>query len=386
MAVSLAHFGVDLLNGQRAVYLTFLSVELGLTNAALGAVSTSYTIAAAVMQPIFGYVTDKFGARWVIVGGVIWLAFFFSLSVLTPGIWALGFLVIASMGSGAFHPAGTMQATLVGRTRFSGRETTSSSYFFFLGQFGLFLGPMIGGVILGSLGRFGLLMIAAPAVPVALNALYQMRGGNEPKQERSERLGQIRTNWKSGLWLLVGLALLAASRSWIAQNMNLFIPKYLSDLGYSPALYGFIAALFMGGTATGNVIGGNLADRFGKQQVATISLGLATIPLLLLPMVDNISWYYFLVPLTGILSGASHSIIVVFAQKLVPGGMGLASGLILGFTFSSGSIGTLISGFLADSYGIPFIFQLSAGLALIGAAMAFGLRMDRFLQTDMTHV
>jgi FSR family fosmidomycin resistance protein-like MFS transporter len=73
-------------------------------------------------------------------------------------------------------------------------------------------------------------------------------------------------------------------------------------------------------------------------------------------------------------TGASHSIIVVFAQRLIPGGMGLASGLILGFMFSSGSVGALLSGFLADLWGVPFVFGLSAVLVVIAAGLALVLR------------
>ena len=374
LAISLTHFNVDLLNGQRAVLLTYLSGPLGLTNTGLGVVATAYTVTSALVQPVFGHISDRIGARWVVGGGLFWMMVFFSLAVTIPGRVALAFLVLASLGSGAFHPAGTMQATYLGRSRFAGRETTSTSYFFLLGQLGLFLGPLVGGFILAARGPAGLLILAALAIPVGVNAIFQLRSTTPqpvdnpaPKMTKSNVL-------EHGVWLLLGLALMAAFRSWTQQNMTTFVPKYLSDLGQSPDVYGSLAAVFMAGTAIGTVTGGMLADRFGKRRVATTTLLLASVPLGLVPMIGWLPWLYVVIPLAGMLSGASHSIIIVSAQHIIPGGRGLASGLILGFMFSSGALGTLLSGYLADLWGITFVFRLSAVLVMAAAGLALVLR------------
>src|SRR4030067_1149705 len=87
-SVALSHFAVDLLNGQRAVILAFLSVSLGLSNTTLGFFSTIYVITGALFQPIFGYFADRSGPRWVVSGGVLWIAGFFSLALVTPGTLA----------------------------------------------------------------------------------------------------------------------------------------------------------------------------------------------------------------------------------------------------------------------------------------------------------
>ncbi|MCK5314909.1 MAG: MFS transporter, partial [Anaerolineales bacterium] len=128
-SVALGHFAVDMLNGQRAVLFTFLIVPLGLGNTALGLFTTLFIISGALFQPLFGYFTDRYGPRWFAAGGILWLALFFSLAMVAPGMMALWLLVIASLGSAAFHPAGTMQATLRGRDFYSGRETTAAAYF-----------------------------------------------------------------------------------------------------------------------------------------------------------------------------------------------------------------------------------------------------------------
>src|SRR4030067_476541 len=129
-AVALGHLAVDILNGQRAVLLAYLSGPLGLSNAALAVVSTIYVVSAALIQPVCGLLADRIGPRWVVAGGTLWMAAFFSLAVMVPGQAALGLLVLASLGSGAFHPAGAMQATLRGRDHPAGRETTAAASFF----------------------------------------------------------------------------------------------------------------------------------------------------------------------------------------------------------------------------------------------------------------
>ncbi len=129
----------------------------------------------------------------------------------------------------------------------------------------------------------------------------------------------------------------------------------------------------MGGAALGNVSGGTLADRIGKRQVAVISLALASIPLYLIPFAGQTPWLYITVFLGGLLTGAVQSIMVVHAQHLIPAGRGLASGLIMGFLFSTGALGTMLSGYLADLNGFPPVFYLSAILAFFGAIFALVL-------------
>ncbi|OGO68966.1 MAG: hypothetical protein A2Z49_06255 [Chloroflexi bacterium RBG_19FT_COMBO_56_12] len=374
--IALGHLAVDVLNGQRAVLLAYLSVPLGLSNTALSLVSTIYVISGAMIQPVFGHLADRIGPRWLVAGGVLWMGVFFSLAVVTPGSLALVLLVLASLGSAAFHPAGAMQATLRGRERFVGRETTAVAYFFLFGQMGGFLGPLIGGPLLGLFGSVGLLGLTTPTLAVGMNAAWKLNDGRPGEAPVSAKLS-VRNLFKRAL-SMGGLAfvLLAAFQSWAQQNMFTFVPKYLSDLGQPPGVYGFAAALFMGGTALGNLLGGSLADRFGRRRVAVLTLLSASAPLALMPVVGWSAWLYLLIPVSGLLTGATHSIIVVLAQRKIPGGMALASGVILGFMFSSGALGTLLTGYLADLRGLPVVFYLSAATVLAAAGLALRLKDD----------
>jgi len=374
LSALLGHLSVDILNGQRPVLFTFLSVPLGLSISQLGIFSTAYTVAAALIQPVFGYVADRVGSRWVMAGGILWMGIFYSTGLLVSGIPGLVLLVVAGLGSGVFHPAGTMQATLIGRTVFKGRETTSASYFFFFGQLGLFAGPLLSGLILENSGTRGLLWVCALMFPAALYAALTGRklkkANPAPVQEAAPAVVRpVRLL----SWSLGAMALLAAFQAWTQQNMVTYLPKHLELIGKTPAEYGLLAALFMGGSAVGNVIGGNLADNFGKRKVASIALGLASIPITLIALVGWSEWLYLLVPLAGAFSGSTHSIIVVLAQRLIPSGMGLASGLILGFMFSAGALGAMLSGYFAELWGFPIMFGFTAGLVLAASVLTRSL-------------
>jgi len=370
-SIALGHLMVDLLNGSRSVLLAYLSGPLGLTNANIALISTLYIWTSSMTQPVFGWLTDRFGPRWFAAGGLLWMMTFFMLAMFLPGKESLFFLVVASLGSAALHPGGAMQATLRGRTHYAGRETTAASFFFMFGQMGFFFGPIIAGPLLGTFGLFGLLIPAGLCLPVALNAGWQLRH-THPAQPTGKKEAAIRVTRST--WFIVTLATVAVLQAWAQQNMMTFLPKYLKDLGQAPALYGLITGLFMGGSALGNVLGGQLADRFGKQRVAGTMLALASIPLFLIPQVGWSPWLYLLVPLAGMLSGSVHSIVVVIAQGTIKGGMALASGLILGIMFSAGAFGTLLSGPIADSSGFPLVFQMTAGLVLIASLVTTRLR------------
>ena len=371
LSALIGHLAVDVLNGQRAVLFTFLSVPLGLSITELAIYSTAYTVAAALIQPVFGYLADRIGSRWVMATGILWMGIFYSTGILVGGIPGMVLLVVAGLGSGVFHPAGTMQATLIGRTVFKGRETTSASYFFLFGQLGLFVGPMLSGVILQNAGTKGLLGISLLMFPTAFYAAFSGRKLRPtPTVESNPATNPGRQPIRLLSWGLAAMALLAAFQAWAQQNMMTFLPKHLELLGKSPSEYGFLAALFMGGSAIGNVLGGNLADTYGKRKVASIALSLASLPISAIAILGWSEWLYLLVPLAGACTGATHSIIVVLAQRLIPSGMGLASGLILGFMFSAGALGAMLSGYFAELWGFPLMFGFTAALVLSAGALS----------------
>ena len=366
-SVALSHFMVDIFNSSRPVLLTYL----GLSETQIAWISTIYIWASALTQPFFGWLSDRVGPRWLAAGGVLWMTVFFSGAVYFPGAGGLICLIIAALGSSSFHPVGTAQATLQGRNHLAGRETTAASLFFTAGQLGHFIGPIITGLILARLGLHWLLILSIVSIPIGFSLAYQLRH-NHPHPKPTNGDNKIRLQASIGFILL--LALVATLQSWSQSNIIAFVPKYLKDMGLSAVTYGNIAGLFMGGSALGNVIGGHLGDKYTKRKVAATALLLSALPIYIISQIGWSPWLYVLIPLSGASTGSVHSIMVVLAQRIISGGMALASGLILGFIFSAGALGLLFTGPLAENYGFPTVLLLTTGLVLVASPLALMLK------------
>jgi FSR family fosmidomycin resistance protein-like MFS transporter len=366
-SVALSHFMVDIFNSSRPVLLTYL----GLSETEIAWISTIYIWASALTQPFFGWLSDRIGPRWLAAGGVLWMTVFFSGAVYFPGSGGLICLIIAALGSSSFHPVGTAQATLQGRNHLAGRETTAASLFFTAGQMGHFIGPIITGLILARLGLHWLLILSIVSIPIGFSLAYQLRH-NHPHPKATNGDNKIRLQASIGFILL--LALVATLQSWSQSNIIAFVPKYLKDMGLSAVTYGNIAGLFMGGSALGNVIGGHLGDKYTKRKVAATALLLSALPIYIISQIGWSPWLYILIPLAGASTGSVHSIMVVLAQRIITGGMALASGLILGFIFSAGALGLLFTGPLAENYGFPTVLLLTTGLVLVASPLALMLK------------
>lgn len=366
-SVALSHLIVDVFNSARPVLLTYL----GLNETQIALITTIYIWTASITQPFFGWMSDRVGPRWLAAGGVLWMTIFFTGAIYVTETGGLICLIIAALGSSAFHPVGTAQATLQGRALLKGRDTTSTSLFFMAGQIGHFLGPILTGLILARLGLHWLVIIPIVSIPIGVSLAYQLRH-NHPHPKPKHDDGKIRLQASIGFILI--LAAVATLQSWAQSNMMAFVPKYIKDLGQSAVTYGNIAGLYMGGSAIGNVIGGHLGDKYTKRKVAATALFLAAFPTYVISQIGWSPWLYALIPLAGACTGAVHSIMVVLAQRVISGGMALASGLILGFIFSAGALGLLITGPLAESHGFPTVLMMTTGLVLLASLLAWMLR------------
>lgn len=374
-SVAYGHLIVDVLNSQRAILLTYWSTQLQWSETHLAFLTMLYIWAASLSQPLFGWISDKYGkSHWIAAGGIFWISALFTLALTLPTSLAVPCLILASLGSAAFHPVGAMQATLQGRTHYVNKETTATSWYFVFGQLGLMIGPIVGGLLLHWRGQIALSTLALIALPIGINVGWQLRKASNKLPGHAHVQANIQEKSSFSRWGFLSLVLLASFQAWSQQNMITFIPKYLSDLGQSTAVYGSIIGFFMGGSALGNLIGGSLADRFGKQKVITTMLVLASLPIISISLSGWTTWLYVLVPLAGFFTGSVHSIIVVLAQHLIRSGLALATGLTLGFMFSAGALGTLLSGWLADKSGFPLMFQFTAGLLIIAACLPFFIR------------
>ena len=380
LAVALAHFTVDVFSNMGSVLVTELGKSMALTTGQIGLAIGTYQLIAATTQPLFGWLSDKIGSRWFGSLSVPWTVTFIALAVLTAQTTNNFFLFmilfgLGAVGSGAFHPQGAMHAaTVVIR-----RAATATAIFFLFGQTGLAGGPFIAGLTLDYVGPAGIYLLAFSTIPLLLYIGYAMRGATDfqPAASSSTPSKQPVILADKVRWGAIGLlALLISFRSWAFLGTVSFLPKVFQNMGWSPTSYGAITSIFWLASGVAGVLAGNLADRWGRRQVVFITLLLGSITLYFLPL--NSGWLAFpLALICGGLLGASHSIIVVIAQALLPGQKAFASGLTLGYIFGVGALAVWGIGALADTWGLTLVIQMGAGIGILSALVALFLPATR---------
>ncbi|HEY85297.1 MAG TPA: MFS transporter [Chloroflexi bacterium] len=378
LAVALGHTTIDIFNSAGPVLIVFLSVSMGLSNAQIGLAVSLYALAGSISQPVFGWLGDQYGHRWLAGLGLAWTAGFMVLATVLAQsgdfLWLLIPFTLASLGSGAFHPVAVTSAGAVSIKRVA----TATALFFLFGQMGLAAGPLIGGIVLDYVGIKGLQLLALGALPIILFVLTApyLPPARRAARKAAATVAKTVVAQKTAWGAISVLALLAAARSWAQLGTINFVPKLFQDKGWDPAAYGAITGVMWFASAILGVLAGQAADRWGRRKVMSIAMFAAAIPLFFLPLSDG--WLAFVLALlAGGLTGAPHSIIVVVSQSLLPGRKAMASGLTLGFIFGTGAAASLSIGWLADTRSLPVAMQLGAGAALLSALLALVLPQTR---------
>lgn len=375
IAVSLTHFFVDVLNGSRNVLVAILAVSIGLTNAQVGIALLVYNVGNALSQPLFGWLADRIGPRWLVIGGMGWMIFFFAITAVASNWVALIAVTIAGIGSGGFHPTGTMVASQVSHQH----RNRATAVFFTAGQMGLFLGPIFTGLLLEQLNRPGFLVLPLLALIAFVSSWQWVANKNHVTNKRDHRhrdesaaatslLALLQPSRRLRRAVLLGLIILSAGTVGIAAQS--FAPKLFTELGREAGYVGTLTGLFMMGAAVGGIVGGVLADRVNGRSVILLGTLASILPIYFYIPAEGI-WRFALLAMAGFFSGMPHSILIIMVQSLLPHRRALASGLALGFMFFSGSVGSFLLGIIADSIGLATALQGTAVLPLIAAAAAF---------------
>jgi FSR family fosmidomycin resistance protein-like MFS transporter len=194
--------------------------------------------------------------------------------------------------------------------------------------------------------------------------------------ERVSFKGFLQGRWALAPWVLVGFLLLVICRSWVAVGLNTYVPKLYAGFGYSPAEYGSVLSAILFADAAGGFLGGFIADRVGRRRVITLSLTSAAPALLFFFLLPR-PWNLVFGVLGGFCLNISQSVTLLIGQGLLPGRVGLASGLIMGFTFVAGALAASASGAAADRIGLLVTLRFVALLPFIGAACSLLLPRDK---------
>ncbi|MCB0009122.1 MAG: MFS transporter, partial [Anaerolineales bacterium] len=367
LAATLTHFTVDVLNSSRTLVVALLAISLGLTNQQVGIALIVYNLGAALTQPLFGLLADRYGPRWIIIGGMGWMIFFYTLAA-TAGDWlALIAVTMAGLGSGAFHPAGTKVASQTPGTH----RNQATALFFTIGQFGLFAGPVIAGILLDRFDRSG--YIALPIMAILALLLDWSASFDKPEREPVKSVAEkkvaaaaARAARPVSPWAALPVAIIVLCTNSFAISVSTYTPILFAEQGYGQTYIGWAAGLVMLGSAIGVLVGGILADRWSAKWTVVVGVMLAFIPgYFYLPAGDPLRLP--LLALAGFLGGMPHSILVILMQSILPKREGMATGLTLGFMFFAGSVGSLVVGRSGDGGGggttlrsVPFILLAGA--------------------------
>ncbi|MDP9374776.1 MAG: MFS transporter [Chloroflexota bacterium] len=366
------HFTVDLYSGVLPVLYPILRERFALDLAAVGLFATTFTAAASLSQPLFGVAIDRWGSRALAPLAVAWMASFLALLGFMPGYGTvLAVAVLAGLGSGAYHPLG---AANVAAVTDPARINTAMSLYTIGGTSGFALGPLVGALVFGLFGPGGALLLLPFGLLVAVRLALGL--GDIDHRRRAApgggAAGRQAIRWRPLLAVLAVVML----RSWVVLVLIAFIPILYKDLGWSARFYSPLLFTVIIAGSTGTFLGGLLADRIGRRPVIVGSLALLG-PAIWLFLAFPGPGSFALGALAGFLADASLPVTLTLAQGLVPGRVGMTSGLILGLGFVTGGVGVSITGALADRIG------LAQALATLPALLVVALLLTPLVPGDV---
>lgn len=373
--LALGHLVIDVNQGSLPAVLPFLKAAHGLSYAEAGAIVLAANVTSSIIQPLFGYLSDRTARRWLLPLSVFVSGVGLGLTGVAPGYGALlALVVVMGLGVAAYHPEGYKTAASVA----GDRKATALSWFSLGGNIGIALGPPVITMLVTGLGVAGSLGMLAPSVVVAailLSVLPVLSRAAAPASASAGRAAGRGVNMPGAMALLI---LVVTIRSWTQLGFTTFVPFYYVDhLRADPRLVGPLLFVFLGAGALGTVIAGPLADRWGARPFMTWVFVAAT-PLGALFMLTSGGPLAFLVlGLFGAVLVSTFTVSVVLGQAYLPRNAGMASGLIVGFAIGSGGLGVTLLGWVADHRGLPAALWISALLPLAGFLAALALPTPR---------
>ncbi|KAF0861771.1 MFS transporter [Pseudomonas sp. LD120] len=370
-AVALAHLINDLIQAVLPAIYPMLKDNYGLTFTQVGLITLTFQLTASLLQPWVGFYTDRRPLPFLLPTGMV-CTLIGIMMMSQAGSFPLILLAAAliGIGSSTFHP----EASRVARLASGGRYGLAQSSFQVGGNAGTAFGPLLAAAIIipygqGNVAWFGLFALLALAVLYAISRWYANHLRlHKLKQGHAATHGLSRNRVISAL---VVLGLLVFSKYFYMASFTSYFTFYLIEkFDLSVASSQLHLFLFLGAVAAGTFFGGPIGDKIGRKAVIWFSiLGVAPFTLLL-PHVD-LFWTSVLSVVIGFILASAFSAIVVYAQELVPGNVGMIAGVFFGLMFGFGGIGAALLGHLADIHGIEYVYFLCSFLPLFGVLAIF---------------
>lgn len=365
VVVSIAHALNDSYTAFVPPLLPRLMDRLGLSIAMAATVAMTYSLASSLLQPLMGYLADRYGRRAFLVAGPLVSGVFASLLGWAPSFWTLVIiLTLGGLGSAAFHPPGASYAVRVGEGKGTGMRY---SVFSFGGSLGYAAGPLIAVGLVQWLGLRGLWVAMIPVV-----VLTPFFWANLPSG-RSERAVHLPPGPAEVLRLLTGpLGLVfgvSALMAWAQRSFITLEPIIVAQEGGSEALGAWLLTTFLLGQAGGTLAGGWLADRMDRRPLLVALCGLAfPAYVAAVALAPGSAAQIAAGVIAGFLGMAVLPPVVVIAQEILPRSAAVGSGIVMGLAWAAGSAGVLATGALADVVG-PRSAALYTMPVIVGAVL-----------------
>jgi len=371
--ITLGHFATDLGQGALPVLLPYMKQIFSLNYTQVGMVVMVQSFTSSVIQPLFGYMTDKI-SRPILLPLSILLATLGTtlMGYATSYYWLLFIVVVFGLGSASFHPQAAASINSISDKSTRG---ISMGTFSVGGNLGFSVGALLMAFLLTNVpgGVTNTIYFAVPGTVIALLIYFKLSRKLSVEVKEQQATSKEEASFSIPWQVLTILLFFIFIRSTAHTGLQTYIPLYYMNYSdVDKAAAGYLVSLYLLGGACGTFIGASMSDKLGRKKIIICSM-IFSLPLVLaLPYVSGIL-AYILVFLTGGALVSSFATTLILAQELMPKNVGMASGLTIGFSVGLGGVGTTLLGIFADNYSLPQVMGAMALLPLLGAIMAWFL-------------
>jgi FSR family fosmidomycin resistance protein-like MFS transporter len=371
LALSLCHFLNDMMQSMLAAIYPMLKTNYGLTFGQIGFLTFAFQVTASLLQPLIGNFADKRPLTYSLpVGMAFSFVGLFALALAGHYVFLILGACLIGVGSSVFHP----ESSRVARLASGGLHGTAQSVFQVGGNIGQAAGPLLAAFIVVPVGQrsvawFSLAALVGIVVLSRVSAWYgrhrkaSARKGPADHSSRFPKKTVVRT-------LVVLVMLMFSKFVYMASMTSYFIFFLMHRFGLGVQAAQVHLFLFMGSVALGTVIGGPLGDRIGTKRVIWVSI-LGILPFTLMLPYASLAWTTALSMVIGVVLASAFPSIIVFAQEILPGRVGMVAGLFFGLAFGMGGISAAVLGQLADIKGIDWVYSVCSFLPAIGLLAVF---------------
>ena len=360
----------DISQGAIPLFLPYLKDAFDLSYFAVGLILLFSSISSSIIQPLFGFISDRYQCLWMLPAGCFLAMAGVALIGFVPNYYLLLVVVTFSgLGVAAYHPEASKAVFYLSGSK----KATAMSVFSLGGNFGFALGPIIAAFFLGVYGlqgsggflplgllMSGVLFVLLPKISLQVAENKEMHANGKKNAARARFIITLP---------IILLMLIVTIRSWVHMGLMMNIPLYYIDyLQMDTAFGSSLLTIFLMLGAVGTLLGGPLADKLGLKAILYFSF-ISAVPLMYFLFNSSGVFTFIWTGLIGASIICTFSVTTVYAQKLMPENIGLASGLVLGFAIGTGGIGTTLLGLIADNFGLMMAINILIVLPLIGVAL-----------------